>query len=178
MADMTTIARPYAKAAFAVAAAEGALTAWSNALHLAAATVTDERVRQLLGDPRVTPDQLTSFVADLTTESLSAQGRNFIAILAHNGRLDCLPQIAELFDALKDEAEGVTDVTVTSAISLSAQQSETIAQAMADRLKRQVRLHCKLDPSLLGGAVLQAGDLVIDGSVRGRLERIVHELTA
>ena len=178
MADKTTIARPYAKAAFAEGQAEGQLDAWSEALRTGAAVVADERVRQLLGDPRVTPQQLAAVVSDLAADGLSAHGRNFIATLAENGRLDCLPEISALFDGLKDEAEGVADVTVTSAAPLSAQQSDAISQALARRLKRQVRLHTEIDPALLGGAVLRSGDLVIDGSVRGRLERIARDLTA
>ena len=178
MADKTTIARPYAKAAFAEAHSEGRLGAWSDALRTAAAVMADGRVHQLLGNPHVTPVQLAAFVAEFAGDALSANGRNFIATLAENRRLDCLPEISALFDALKDDAEGVADVTVTSATPLSEQQAQVIGAALGRRLKRQVRLHTEIDPALLGGAVLRAGDLVIDGSVRGRLERIARDITA
>ena len=178
MADKTTSARPYAKAAFAEAQAEGQLTTWSDALRAGAAVMADERVHQLLGNPHVTPEQLAAFVTDIAAGALSAHGRNFIAMLAQNHRLDCLPEIASLFDALKDEAEGIADVTVTSATPLSEQQAQVISEAMGRRLKRQVRLHTQVDPALLGGAVLRTGDLTIDGSVRGRLERIARDITA
>ena len=103
---------------------------------------------------------------------------NFVRTLAANGRLGFLPEIATLFDTFKDEAQGTTDVTVTSATTLDAAQQAKLAAALEKRLKRKVRLHCDTDPALIGGAVLRAGDLVIDGSLRTRLERIAYELTA
>ena len=178
MADKTTIARPYAKAAFAEARADSMLGAWSEALHTAATVVDDPRVHSLLDDPHVTPAQLAKLVLDIAGGGLGEHGRNFVQTLAEARRLDCLPQIAALFDAYKDDAEGIADVTVTSAAPLDARQQESLSAALARRLKREVRLHCSTDPELLGGAVLRSGDLVIDGSVRGRLERIANELVA
>jgi F-type H+-transporting ATPase subunit delta len=178
MADKTTIARPYAKAAFAEARADSMLGAWSEALHTAATVVDDRRVHSLLDDPHVTPAQLAKLVLDIAGAGLGEHGRNFVQTLAEARRLDCLPQIAALFDAYKDDAEGIADVTVTSAAPLDARQQESLSAALARRLKREVRLHCSTDPELLGGAVLRSGDLVIDGSVRGRLERIANELVA
>ena len=178
MADKTTIARPYAKAAFAEARADSMLAAWSAALHTAAQVMEDPRVHALLGDPHVTPEQLAQLVLGIAGAGLGAHGRNFVQTLAETRRLDCLPQIATLFDAYKDEAEGIADVTVTSAVPLDARQQQSLTAAMSRRLKREVRLHCATDPELLGGAVLRSGDLVIDGSVRGRLTRIANELVA
>jgi len=178
MADKTTIARPYAKAAFAAARADSMLGAWSTALHTAAAVVSDPLVKSSLGDPHVSTAQLSQLVVDLAGSGLGEHGRNFIVALAEARRLDCLPQIAQLFDGFKDEAEGVADVTVTSATALDARQQQVLTDALARRLKREVRLHCLIDPQLLGGAVVRSGDLVIDGSVRGRLERIANELVA
>ena len=178
MADKTTIARPYAKAAFAEARADSMLGAWSEALHTAATVVDDPRVHSLLDDPHVTPAQLAKLVLDIAGAGLGEHGRNFVQILADAHRLDCLPEIAALFDAYKDDAEDIADVTVTSAAPLDARQQQSLSAALARRLKREVRLHCTTDPELLGGAVLRSGDLVIDGSVRGRLERIANELVA
>ncbi|HEX3835865.1 MAG TPA: F0F1 ATP synthase subunit delta [Steroidobacteraceae bacterium] len=178
MADKTTIARPYAKAAFAEARADSMLGAWSAALHAAAAVMDDRRVHALLGDPHVTPEQLAQLVLDIAGAGLGEHGRNFVRTLAESGRLDFLQQIATLFDAYKDEAEGIADVTVTSAVPLDEKQQQSLTAALARRLKREVRLHCTTDPELLGGAVLHCGDLVIDGSVRGRLMRIANELVA
>jgi F-type H+-transporting ATPase subunit delta len=178
MADKTTIARPYAKAAFAEARGDSMLGAWSAALHTAATVVEDPRVKSLLGDPHVSTEQLSQLVLDIAGAGLGEHGRNFVATLAEARRLDCLPEIATLFDAFKDEAEGIAEVTVTSAVPLDERQEQSLVAALTRRLKREVRLHCTTDPHLLGGAVVRSGDLVIDGSVRGRLERIANELVA
>ena len=178
MADKTTIARPYAKAAFAEARADSMLGAWSAALHMAAEVVDDPHFHLLLGDPHVTPSQLSALVLDIAGAGLGEHGRNFVQTVAEARRLNCLPEIAALFDSYKDDAEGIADVTVTSAAQLDDKEQQLLTAAMARRLKREVRLHCTIDPDLIGGAVLRSGDLVIDGSVRGRLERIANELVA
>jgi F-type H+-transporting ATPase subunit delta len=178
MADKTTIARPYAKAAFEEARKDQRLGPWSEALHTAAAVVKDPRIETLLGNPHVTPGELAQVVIDIAGPELQEHGRNFVQTLAENRRLAYLPEISVLFDELKDEAEGVIDVTVTSAAPLDATQQKTLSAALERRLKRAVRLHCQTDPELIGGAVLRAGDLVIDGSMRARLDRIAYELTA
>ena len=178
MADKTTIARPYAKAAFEEARAGKHLGPWSESLQTAAVVVQDPRIQNLLGNPSVTIAQLAKLVSDLAGPKLDEQGHNFVQTLAENRRLAYLPEISTLFDELKDEAEGVIDVTVTSAAPLDNSQREVLSAALQRRLKRQVRLHCETDPALIGGAVLRAGDLVIDGSVRSRLNRIAYELTA
>jgi len=176
MADKVTIARPYAKAAFETAQAGKRLKDWSEALHTGAAVVTDERVTRLLGDPHVLPEQLAQLIIDIAGPQLHADGQNFVRTLAENHRLAYLPEISTLFDALKDEAEGVVDVTVTSAVQLDPSEQHTLQSALSRRLKRDIRLHCSVDATLIGGAVLKAGDLVIDGSLKARLESIAHEL--
>jgi len=178
MADRRTIARPYARAAFEEARKNGGLAPWSQALQAAALVVKDPRVAGLLDDPRVTPQQLAQLVDDIAAAPLGEHGANFVRTLADNHRLGYLPEIAELFDTLKDDAEGVADVTVTSAATLDEAQRGKIAAALERRLRRKVRLHCQTDPALLGGAILRSGDLVIDGSLRTRLNRIAYELTA
>ncbi|MBV8741013.1 MAG: F0F1 ATP synthase subunit delta [Sinobacteraceae bacterium] len=178
MADKLTIARPYAKAAFEEARQLQHLSSWSQSLRTAALVVQDPRVQDLLGNPSVTPAQLAQFVIDLAGEKLDENGRNFVRTLAENHRLAYLPEISTLFEVMKDEAEGVIDVTVTSAAPLESAQQQTLVSALQRRLQRQVRLHCHTDAGLIGGAVLRAGDLVIDGSLRARLERIAYELTA
>ncbi len=178
MADKTTIARPYAKAAFEEAKGGNRLGPWSEALRTASEVVQDQRVQQLLGNPAVTTSDLTKLVTDLAGPQLDELGRNFVQTLSENRRLAYLPEISTLFDELKDEAEGVVDVTVTSAAPLGNGQAEALSAALQKRLRRQVRLHCDTDATLIGGAVLRAGDLVIDGSVRSRLDRIAYELTA
>jgi F-type H+-transporting ATPase subunit delta len=178
MADKTTIARPYAKAAFAEASGENRLGPWSEALHVAAAVVTDDRVESLLGNPRVTSDQLSDLVIGIAGPNLGEHGANLVRTLAENHRLAYLPEISVLFDELKDEVERVVDVTVTSAAPLDDSQQKKLAAALERKLNRGIRMQCHTDPSLIGGAVLQAGDLVIDGSLRTQLNRITYELTA
>ncbi len=177
MADRLTIARPYAKAAFQQAQADGRLGSWSGALARAAAAVADERVRALFGSPKVTAEQLAAFVADIAGPELDQNGRNFIALLAEAKRLPFLPEIAQIFDLLKDEAERVVDVQITAAAPLGAEEAKIVA-ALEKRFDRKVRVHASVDPSLIGGAVVRAGDLTIDGSVKARLARLAHELTA
>ena len=177
MADRLTIARPYARAAFEEARKNGGLASWSEALQAAAIVVQDPRVANLLDNPRVTAEQLAELVDGIAAAPLGEHGANFVRTLAANHRLGYLPEIAELFDNLKDDAEGVEDVTVTSASALDEAQRRKLGAALERRLRRKVRLHCEIDPGLIGGAVLRAGDLVIDGSLRTRLERIAYELT-
>ncbi len=173
-----TIARPYAKAAFEDARESGRLEAWSRGLSLAAAVVRDPRVQRLLDDPSVTPGELARLVTGIAGPELGEPGRNFVAALAENHRLGYVPEIAAMFAGLKDEAEGVADVTITSATALDEAQRRRLSEALARRLKRRVRLSCLTDPGLIGGAVLRAGDLVIDGSLRAKLERLAYELTS
>jgi F-type H+-transporting ATPase subunit delta len=178
MADKSTIARPYAKAAFEQARDKGRLGPWSQALRTSAAVVGDSRVEALLGNPRVTPEELAALVIEIAGAELDEQGRNFVSTLADNRRLALLPEISALFDELKGEAEGIVDVAVTSAAPLDDSERGKLAAALERRLGRSVRLQCATDPALIGGAVLRAGDMVIDGSLRGRLERIAYVLTA
>jgi F-type H+-transporting ATPase subunit delta len=178
MADKSTIARPYARAAFGEAKRTKRLADWAQALQVGAAVVQDERVADLLDNPKVTSAELAKLIEDIAGPQLDELGRNFVQTLADNRRLAYLPEIAQIFEQLKDAEEGIVDVTVTSAAPLDDQQRQTLRQALARKLKRDVRLHCGIDPKLIGGAVLRAGDLVIDGSLRTRLDRIAYELTA
>jgi F-type H+-transporting ATPase subunit delta len=176
MSERLTIARPYAKAIFALARETKTLDAKATGLALAAQVVADPQVHGYLGNPRVTPRQLADLVNDVA--GLDEHGRNFVSLLAQNRRLGFLPEIAALFAQMKAEVENAVDVEVVAATALSKEQEGRYAAALQKKLGRQVRLHTKIDPSLLGGAVLKAGDLVIDGSIKGRLERLATELTA
>jgi F-type H+-transporting ATPase subunit delta len=158
MAERITTARPYAKAIFALAA--------------------DPSVHQLLTSPHVTPVQLAQLVNDVAGPSLDEDGRNFVSLLAQNRRLGFLPEISALFEQMKSEMENTVDVEVIAASQLTPDQEGRYAAALQKKLGRQVRLHTRIDGSLLGGAVLKTGDLVIDGSLKGRLERLATELTA
>jgi F-type H+-transporting ATPase subunit delta len=179
MADRITVARPYARAAFKQAVGSALLDQWSTVLDRAAATVSDARVAALLGSPKTTPAKLATFIIDIAgTQGIDDHGKNFLRTLADNRRLGYLPEIARLFQGFKDEAEGTVDVTVTSAAAMGKTEREQISAALAKRFGRKVRVHSEVDPSLIGGAVVRAGDLVIDGSIKSRLERLSFELTA
>lgn len=172
MAERLTIARPYAKAAFRLAAEGKQLSQWSRFLERAAATVADSRVRPLLNNPSVAGEQLIGLISGVAGTELDPQAANFLRTLATNRRLGFLPEIAGRFEQLRADAERTIDVTVTSAVELSAEQRERFAAAMRKRLNREVHLHCEIDPSLIGGAVIRADDLVIDGSVRAGLTQL------
>ncbi|HEY5807871.1 MAG TPA: F0F1 ATP synthase subunit delta [Povalibacter sp.] len=176
MAEKVTIARPYAKAAFEFARERNAFGAWSEVLSTSSAIVTDERVAKLLSNPRVTPDQLVGLIADIAGKSLDEQGRNFLNTLAQNRRFDVLPEIAAIYEVLRAEVENTADVQVVSAVPLDEAQRQRLAAALKKRLKRDVRLHCEVDASLLGGAVVRSGDMVIDGSLKAGLEKLTRAI--
>jgi F-type H+-transporting ATPase subunit delta len=178
MAERITTARPYAKAIFALARQNGSLAATAEGLVLGARVVADPAVHALLGSPHVTAAQLAELVNGIAGTKLDENGRNFVTLLAQNRRLGFLPEITALFEQMKAEVENAVDVEVTSATALSPDQESRYAAALQKKLGRTVRLHTKVDQGLLGGAVLRAGDLVIDGSIKGRLERLATELTA
>jgi F-type H+-transporting ATPase subunit delta len=176
MAELTTLARPYAKAAFEYAQAHQQLAAWSAMLGLAAAVAQDATVKHLLRAPRLTStDKATTFI-DVCGEKFDAQVRNFIHVLSENDRLALLPQIVSLFELYKAEQEKSVDVDVTSAFALSDEQQDKLAKVLSARLGREVRLHAAEDARLIGGVVIRAGDLVIDGSVRGKIAKLAEAL--
>ena len=172
MAERITIARPYAKAVFQLAQQAGRLPQWSTALRVCAEIVADPRVHALLTHPGVSAAELVELVTGVAGAQLDEQARNLIATLAANRRLSYLPEIAARYEQLRADAESTVEVTVTSAVELSAEQRAAYTTALSRRLGRQVRLHCQTDPSLLGGAVVRADDLVIDGSVRAGLGQL------
>jgi len=176
MAEAATIARPYAKAAFMAARDAKALPAWSEALRLGAGLIADPAIEDLVTSPKMTVDQLVSMFAGLGGDAIDAKFQNFVRLLARNKRLNVLPQIAAQYELLRAQYENELDVHVTSAVAMNADQQGKLADALKKRFKRNVRMSVKLDPALLGGAVIRAGDLVIDGSINGRLQRLASEL--
>ena len=177
MAERATVARPYAKAAFGYAREQGRLAAWSAWLGRARAVVLSEEYRAFERSPGVRAEQLEQLVAGVCGEELDAHGRAFLALLRENGRLDYLPEITARFEELVAEDQNVAEVEVVSATGLDERQRERLAGALRKRLRRDVRLHCTVDPGLIGGAVVRSGDLLIDGSLKGKLERLEIELT-
>jgi F-type H+-transporting ATPase subunit delta len=172
MAENATLARPYARAAFEHALNGNQLAAWGTFLSGAKAAVSDERVSRLIGHPHVKAADLVALIAEVSGASADEAAKNFLQLLASNGRVDLLPEIADQFELLRAEKENTVDVELVSAVALSAEQQQKFQAALAKRLQRSVRLHLAIDPSLLGGAVVRAGDFVIDGSLKGRVERL------
>jgi F-type H+-transporting ATPase subunit delta len=172
VADRATIARPYARAAFAHANGAKELAAWSKLLGAAAIGAKDARVSRLIGNPHVTGDELVALLGGLSDGAGGEGGRNFLRALAENRRLALLPEIAEQYEQLRAEVENVVDVEVIAAREIAAPQKQRLEAALAKRLGRAVRMHTRIDGSLIGGAVVRAGDLVVDGSLKGRLERL------
>ena len=169
MSQALTLARPYARAAFTMAQDENALGTWSNALGFAAQVAADPRAASLLLNPQLTHAEAVSLLSvDGAGESFS----RFLALLAENRRLPQLPEIAGLYEELKAEAERVVKATVTSATELPAGELDVLKAALKKRFGRDVELSTAVDASLIGGAVIDAGDVVIDGSLKGKLSRL------
>ncbi|MGB5260746.1 MAG: F0F1 ATP synthase subunit delta [Gammaproteobacteria bacterium] len=172
MAEALTIARPYAQAAFKFASEQGMLKEWSEMLGLLAAIAGDSGMQQVIDSPHLTEQQLADLFIQVGGERLNDKCANFVRVLAANRRLDLLTEIAALFEVQRSEAEGLVQAEMVSAFpATEAQQAEVIA-SLRRRLGREVLLTCSTDASLLGGAIIRAGDLVIDGSVRGKLDRL------
>jgi len=176
VAERATIARPYAKAAFEYARAAKAFAEWSQGLRAAAEIVADPRLAALTKDPQWGQADLVSIITDVAGDKLNPAMQNFVRVLAENHRLLLLPEIAAHYEQLRSQVENTVDVEVISAIALNDAQQDKLAAALSTRLKRKVRMQNSVDASLLGGAVLRAGDLVIDGSLKGRLQRLATEL--
>lgn len=176
MAELTTLARPYAKAAFAVAVAGKELDSWSAMLALSAAVTMNGEVASLLKSPALSSEQVADAFLQVCGDELNAKGKNLIRLLAENKRLVLLPQISQLYEALKANQEKSVDVEITTAFEISSEISAKLAQALKDRLQREIKLATSVDKTLIGGAIIRAGDTVIDNSVRGKLSKLAESM--
>jgi F-type H+-transporting ATPase subunit delta len=182
MADQSTIARPYAKALFDVAVAERKLGPWSEALNAAAAVLAEASAKKVLMNPALDQVKRADFIRAVSVGLKGAdvfetnEGKALLALLAENDRLTVLPEIASQFDALKSQAENKVKVRFISAAPVDAALADRVTQALKKRLGRDVELTLEVDQSLIGGAIVRAEDMVIDGSVRARLEQLAHQL--
>lgn len=178
MAELTTLARPYAKAAFEYADNQNALQGWSEMLALAAVVSVDSIIQKLLSAPSYTAQQKADAFTEVCGEHLDANAKNLISILAENKRLGLLPFVAELYEGLKAQRERSVDVEVKSAFELPGDLQDKLANALRAKLNRDVNLTSSVDKSLLGGVLIRAGDTVIDGSVRGRLAKLAEAMNS
>ncbi|MFQ5488544.1 MAG: F0F1 ATP synthase subunit delta [Gammaproteobacteria bacterium] len=177
MAEKRTIARPYAQAIFGLAQKQQDLAKWSGILELLAAIAADAQMQSLINNPKVGDEQLRGIFLDIGGERLDQAATALIDLLIENRRLDILPEIAALYESYRAEAEKVVQAEVISAFPVSDEQQSAIAEALKQRLGREVTIESKTDQSLIGGAIIRAGDMVIDGSVTGHLDRLSHTLS-
>lgn len=176
MAELATLARPYANAIFDVAKRDGELDRWSRMLALLAAAVDEPVVRRLLGSPEVEESDKARRLVELCQDELSDRGRRVVQVLAANKRLELLPEIHELFEALRADEQATLDVIVTSAFELTDEQERRLGDALQRRFAKEINMTSQVDSSLIGGAIIRAGDTVIDGSVRGRLSKLAETI--
>ena len=176
MAEATTIARPYAQAVFELAKGSGKLADWSNVLTTLSAATDDKTVSSLISNPNVSGEQLVDLLSAICGSKLDKESANFLKVLAENGRLNVISEIAANFDELKAEAEKTVKAEVVSAFKLSAPQQTKLEAALKKRLGCEVEINNTVDKSILGGAVIRAGDMIIDGSITAQLDRLSSDL--
>jgi len=172
MAEKTTIARPYALAIFESAKEKGQMAKVTEALQIAATAVSDSSLASMIGSPSVADDKIVALLIDVCGDRASDEVGNFFKLLAEYDRLTILPEIADLFDSYRAEEESTVAAEVVSAVELSDAQKTDIVSGLKKRLGREVTLQCSIDESMIGGAIIRAGDLVIDGSITSQLNKL------
>jgi len=177
MSELTTIARPYAKAAFDYAIENKAVAEWQGMLLFAGEVAKNESMQAYLSGS-MAAETVSELFNNVCGEQLDQYGQNLIKVLAENGRLQALPDISDLFNEFKADYDKEIDVDVTSAVELDSKQQADISASLEKRLARKVKLNCNVDPALVAGVLIKAGDIVIDGSVRSKLDRLADALQA
>ena len=177
MAERLTLARPYAEAVFKLASEQKRLGEWHELLSLLASVLRDERMVRIVINPEVEDDRVVALLKDICGKQMDEQGENLVRLLLGNDRLRLMPEIYSIYEGLKQEAEKAIDVEVTSAYPLESSQEKILAEALNRKLGCEVNLTVSEDKSLIGGVVIRAGDLVIDGSVKGYLGELATHLT-
>lgn len=177
MSELTTAARPYARAAFDVANTHNEKEKWTDMLNFMAVVAHDPTMRAVLDSPKLSQQEAAEVFVSVCGEQLNERGKNFINLLAENDRITLLPEIAALYHDYRVKSESIVEAEVISASEVNESQLANIAASLKQRLGKEVRLTSRIDESLIGGAIIRAGDLVIDGSVRGRLDKLSTALT-
>lgn len=175
MSELTTVARPYARAAFEFAVSNNNIEAWSTMMLFAAEVAQNATMANILTRDKA-PKELADLFINVCGDQLDENGQNFIKVLAENGRLSVLPRVTQLFCELETEYKKEIDVNVVSAYALSKAQLNELSKSLEKRLARKVNLNCSIDKSLIAGMVITAGDLVIDSTASGQLSRLSHTL--
>ena len=175
MSEMTSIARPYAKAAFDFAVESQTVSNWNEMLGFAAEVAKNQDIITFLSGSH-SPEITSDLFIKVCGEQLNENGQNFIKVLAENGRLVALPAVADLFEELKAQYENEIEVDITSATAITAEQETAVSAALEKRLARKIKLNCNVDNAVVGGLLIKAGDTVIDATIRGKLDRLSHVL--
>lgn len=178
MAELSTLARPYARAAFEYARDAGKLSQWQQELATTAAVAADDALATVLSDPGLTAQQQANTLIEVCGDSIGGEVKNFVSILADNKRLPLLPEIFEQYEQFKANQEKSVDVEVISAFDLADEMRDKLARGLGAKLEREVNVRTSTDSELLGGVLIRAGDLVIDGSVRGRLNKLAEAMNS
>jgi F-type H+-transporting ATPase subunit delta len=178
VAELTTLARPYAKAAFQYALEAKDLAGWGKQLATAAAASQHDKLRKVITSPSGSRQEQARTLITVCGDELTKPVCNFVELLAQNRRLTLLPEIYQLFDQLKTAQEQAVDVQLTTAIELDQTTQDKLAKALNTKLARKINIQTVVDQRLLAGVIIKAGDLVIDGSVRGRLEKLAKAINS
>ena len=176
MAEHTTSARPYARAVYALATEASTVTEWGEALALMAAVADDSTMQEILDKPQLSKEQKGELMLKVLSDKLNQQQQNLVKLLAENGRLRALPEVAHQYESFRAEAEGKVEAEVISAFALSTEQEQAITKTLKSKLGRDVTITTRTDESLIGGVVIKAGDTIIDGSMKSQLESLAITL--
>ena len=177
MAEYTTSARPYARAVYARATETSSVESWGEALALLAAVATDASMQEILDKPQLSKEQKGELMLKVLSDKLNQQQQNLVRLMAENGRLRALPEVAHQFEIYRAEAEGKVEAEVISAFALTSEQERAITEMLKSKLGRDVSITTSTDESLIGGVVIKAGDTIIDGSMKSQLESLAISLS-
>ena len=177
MAELVTVARPYAEALFRLGRDGNALPAWSDRLAFLVSVYQDPQMQAAIGNPKVSASDVERLLLSIAGDRIGAEGQNLIKLLAHNRRLSVLPEIRDLFERLKLENDGMLEARISSAFPLDDSQRNGVVNLLSSRFKRKINATVTVDPELIGGIKVEVGDKVWDASVRGRLQTMAVTLT-
>ncbi len=176
MSELATIARPYAEAVFKRAKETGTSKKWSEMLAFLAALISDHDISVLVDNPKVGKDRLTKLLLDIAQGQINDEGTNFLKLLLQNNRLLILPAIADIYEQYKADDEGYIEVDLLTAYSLTKEEEKKMAEILEKSFQKKVHINITVDKSLIGGVFVRAGDHVIDGSIKGRLQQLAKQL--
>lgn len=176
MAEASTLARPYAQAVFNQASRDDSFDSWSETLNLLKEVTTNQSIQEIISNPEIQRSDVIALIEDIGKDKLDEKGINFLKVTAENGRLELIPEIAGSYELLQAERSDSIEAMVTSAFAVNAAQKKIIAAALKKKFDCEVTIKTKIDKTLIGGIIIRAGDVVIDGSVKTQLEKITHSL--